>query len=210
MPERRIGFYDDAVFLAELQRFRLREARMHLQLVDGRRLAGFVDEPLQMLGKEIRNAAGPDRSFLLDFQQRLPGFDVLVDRGERPVNEIQVEMVESEIIQRRVKGHTRRIIALIAVAQLGCDEHFAGHAGGFERVTDFTFVVIGSGCVNMTVADLQCLFNGLLCGRSGDLEDSESDLRNRNGIGERNARDIRCCGGSSMFHNHSFAWNVPY
>lgn len=71
-----------------------------------------------MLGKEIRNAAGPDRSFLLDFQQRLPGFDVLVDRGERPVNEIQVEMVESEIIQRRVKGHTRRIIALIAVAQL--------------------------------------------------------------------------------------------
>lgn len=65
VPERRIGFYDDAVFLAELQRFRLREARMHLQLVDGRRLAGFVDEPLQMLGKEIRNAAGPVRSFLL-------------------------------------------------------------------------------------------------------------------------------------------------
>ena len=37
----------------------------------------------------------------------------------------------------------------------------------------------------------------------------ESDLRNRNGIGERNARDIRDCSGSSMFHNHSFAWNVP-
>ena len=118
-------------------------------------------------------------------------------------------MVEPEIIQRRVKGNARRIIALIAVAQLGRDEHLACHAGGLERVTDSAFVVIGGGCVNMTVADLQRLFNGLLRGRGGDLEDSESDLRNRNGIGERNARDIRDCSGSSMFHNHSFAWNVP-
>ncbi len=204
MAKRRIGFDGDAMVLAEPQRFRLRETRMHLQLVDGRRLAGFIDEPPQMLGKEIRNAGGANHAFLLELQQRLPCFDVLVDRGERPMDEIQVEMVESEIGQRRVKGHACRIIALIAVAKLGRDEHLVGHAGGSERIADPTLVVVCCGRVDMAVSDLQSLFDGLLRGRGGDLEDTESDLRNRNGIGKRNAWNVWCRGCFNMFHIHSF------
>ena len=102
------------------------EVRVHLDLVDRRHLPAVVDDPLQVVGLEVRDAdrrrpaVAPLRR---ELGQRAPRrLEVAVVPGrQRPVDEEQVDLVEPEPPQRLVERPARVVGAVEAVVELGGD-----------------------------------------------------------------------------------------
>jgi hypothetical protein len=72
-----------------------------LDLVDGRYDAGLLDDPIEVLGQEVRDAHGAGPAVLHELGQGAPRGDVVavVQRRQRPVDEEQVDPVEPEPFQ---------------------------------------------------------------------------------------------------------------
>ena len=96
--------------------------RVELDLVDRRRHPGLRDQPVQVRRLEVGDT---DRPGLPRRQQRregLPGVDVQVAGRQRPVDQQQVDVVQSESPQRRVEPADRPAVPLVRTVQLGGDE----------------------------------------------------------------------------------------
>ena len=130
LAERRPGLGEDAVLRVELAQFGLLQVRVQLDLVDRGHDTGLVDQPPQVRGLEVRDADRADPALLPQLHERLPGVDVELAGRRRPVDQVQVERVELELVQRLVERTQGRVVALVGVPQLGRDEQlFAGDAG---------------------------------------------------------------------------------
>src|SRR6185436_9727188 len=95
LGERAPRLGDDAAILVLAPQAGLLEARVELDLVDGGGHARLVDDPAQMVGLEVRDADRPDEALGLQLDERLPRLDVAVPRRDRPVDEVEVDVVEA-------------------------------------------------------------------------------------------------------------------
>ena len=101
----------------------------------------------------------------------------VVERGQRPVDEEQVDLVEAERGHGPVEGAARVVGLVEAVVELGGDvELVAGDAGGGDRLADALLVLVHLRGVDVAVADLERLGDDLGGVLRRDLEDAEAEL----------------------------------
>ena len=93
LTERAPGLGEDAVLGVLAPQLRLLEAGVQLDLVDRRRHAGGVDDRLDVLHAEVRDADRAGAPILLGLGEGLPGLDELAVGRPRPVDQIQIHVV---------------------------------------------------------------------------------------------------------------------
>ena len=157
---------------------------VQLDLVDGGRHAGLVDDPAQVRGLEVRHADGAREAGLLRLDQRLPGLDVAVLGRHRPVDQVEVDVLHLEPAEARLE----RAVACRSRgrrSRLGGDEELARQAGGVDGLADLGLVAVGLGGVDVAVAGLDRVGDVLDRVLGRHLEDAEPELGDRDVAGER-------------------------
>ena len=94
--QRAIGFNLNPLASAVLDQRPLVEPWVQLNLVDSRDDARLLFQFSQMVNVEIADADCPGETFLLQFDQSFPGFDVFHFPRHGPMNQVQVQVIESE------------------------------------------------------------------------------------------------------------------
>ena len=132
---------------------------MQLDLVHHGKDLGGVHERLQMMGLEVAHADGAHPPVQVERLQRAPGFlvralpRVLGALGRRPVDEIEVDVVEMELLAGFLERLQRAVVAAVGVPHLRGDEQlFARHAAGGQRLAHRRLVVVGRRRVDVAVA----------------------------------------------------------
>ena len=133
----------------------LRQMRMQLHLIDRRNDAAPVDQQLQVTRFEIAHTDRLRATRLGDLLQRIPRAEDAVVVLQRPMDQVQVDIVDAETSEAGVERLQRRLVALIGVPQLGGEKDvFAGDS----RVRDATahpfLVAVCGGGVDVPVARL--------------------------------------------------------
>ena len=95
--------------------------RVHL--VDGRRDSGVLDDPCEVRLGEVGDADGPDQPVLLEPYERAPGLDVEIAARVGPVDELEVEVVEAEPIERSVDGRDGVVVGVMPSRDLAGHEN---------------------------------------------------------------------------------------
>ena len=130
---------------------------MQLDLIDRRGEERQVDDIRQVLGREV---ADPDRTGvadLLGLHDPAPGVDVLAVLLGRPIDQIEVDVVQPKSGQAGFAGVLRGLETLIRGDQFGGDEEFFARDVGFgDGPPDRRLVAIGRGGVDQSVAGRQC------------------------------------------------------
>ena len=130
------------------------------------------------------------RPSLVDAFEGAPGVDEAVLAGHRPVDQVEVDVVEAEPAEARLEGRQRRLVALLGVPQLGGDEEvLAGESRGGDRRADALLVAVGGGGVDMAVAGVERLLDHLLGVLGRHLEDAEAELGDLDAVVEGEAGD---------------------
>src|SRR3954447_3157934 len=141
--------------------------------------------------------AGRGRSW----RRRWPGPHLLVDPlhcaplavvvTQRLVDQVQVDVVQPEPLQRGVEG-APGVLARCLDPQLGGDkELFARDAAGGDGAADGVLVGVGGGGVDVPVAGGQGVADGLLGLLGGDLVDAEAEDRHLHTVVESDGRRRR-------------------
>ncbi len=168
---------DDAKLLVHRPHALLRQRRVQLDLVQRGRDARLVDQATQMRLVEVRDADGPHAPFVAQADQRLPAVDIGVHRRQRPVDQVQVQIIQSRPLHRRVKGPQRGVMPLRIVPQLGRDEDLvADHVAVADAPAHPGLVLVGGGTVDQPVSDAQRLGHDLGGLRILDLPDAGAQL----------------------------------
>ena len=159
---------------------------MQFDLVDHRNDVGLFDQARQVPHLEVAHADGTDAPFEAEPFHRAPGFAVhlipvpVVPFGDRPMDQVQVEVVGPERLHRFVERAQRRIEALVAVPQFAGDENILAVDAAFAyRGADAPFVAVNGGGVDVAVACGDGLFDcadGHFAVRGA--ERAETDARN--------------------------------
>ena len=101
---------------------RLRQPRVQLDLVHHGRDAGLVDDALEVVRVEVRDADRAHPALVVEPDERAPRVDVAVGRRDRPVDEVEVEPVEAEPRHGRVERAQRLVVAVVVLPHLARDE----------------------------------------------------------------------------------------
>src|SRR6202034_1023411 len=98
----------------------LGQVRGYLDLVDRGDDLSLVVQPPQVTRLEVRDADGPGAALAVELLQRLPGRNKVtaVPRGQRPVDEEEVDVVKAQRLERRVEGRAGGVGLVCVVAQL--------------------------------------------------------------------------------------------
>ena len=110
--QRAPGLGDDAVLGVEGAQLALLQVRVQLDLVEGRQLAGLVEQPLQVRGLEVADPGGADaalRSAARAARARCRRSASL--RRHRPVDQVEVDDVQAEALGGGVEGAQRGVVA---------------------------------------------------------------------------------------------------
>lgn len=112
----RSGFYAlrSGVQLALLHK------RMKFDLVNYWRYAGFIHQPLEMIDLKVAHAYALNQTFFLQVDHVFPRFNVVVDRRNRPVHQVQIEVIKLEFFHAFEQGFPGAF--LVIIPQLGGDE----------------------------------------------------------------------------------------
>src|SRR5215472_6703397 len=100
----------DAVRPVERTYLLLLESRMQLHLIDRGHDPAPVQKGLQMPRLEVRHANRPGPSARADLFERLPGVEVDGRGRYRPVDQVEVDVVQSEPAQAPVECAERRFV----------------------------------------------------------------------------------------------------
>jgi hypothetical protein len=177
------------------------EVRVQLDLVDGRGDAGLGDDAVQVGGLEVGDPGGAQPSLGHQVGGGLPGRDVVavVQGGQRPVNQEQVELVQAEAGHGLVERAADVVRRMVAVGELAGDVHLvAGDAGGRDRPAHAALGAVGLDGVDVPVPGLQGQPDDLgghvdvgLRGIAARLhaQRPEADLRDAGPVPQRDHRD---------------------
>ncbi len=94
LRERAPGLGDDPELARARGAARLLEVGVQLDLVDRRRLARLRDHPPQCSGWKFETPIARDQALVAELDERPPGLHVAVVRRHRPVDQVEVEVVE--------------------------------------------------------------------------------------------------------------------
>jgi hypothetical protein len=114
------------------------------------------------------------------------------------VDEVQVDVVEPELLEREVHGVDDGLRPLVAVPQLGRDEQLVARDAGFlDRAADALLVAVGGSGVDVPVSDLERVADDALSSVRIDEEDAEAELRDAVAVIEldRGNRHLSSLGG---------------
>ena len=105
-------------------------------------------------GREVGDADGAYETVLAELDHRLPGVDVLVDPGQRPVDEVQVDVLQPQIAPRLLEGGQRLLVAVVAARHLGRHEDvLPRHAGAGDAPAGAGLVAVVQRGVHEPVAE---------------------------------------------------------
>ena len=97
----------------------------------------------------------------------IAGADIAMRRmmiGKRPVNEIEVEIVEPEVVKGFLAGGDNVSFSVPVVPDLGCDPKLvtfdAGAHDVLKRLTDQVFVAVDGGAVEVAIAERRGVLDG--------------------------------------------------
>ena len=179
LAERAPGFGGDIELLMSLLRHLLLEIGMQLDLVDDGNDAGLADDTLEMFGIEIRHADRTGTTLFPDSGESLPGLRIEAAMRRRPVNEVEVDVLGTELLQAALECTQRIVIALIGIPEFGGDEDvLAVEAGRADAFADTLFVVVAGSRIDMTIAGGDRRAHGGSGNILRRLPDAEADLRN--------------------------------
>ena len=99
-----------------------RDVGAQLNLVGDGADCGFGQKSIQMSRLEVRNADGACLAGCQQLLKGLPGGDILVALGQRPVDQQQIDVCHVKLTQTFVEPGNRAVIALKLAIQLGRDE----------------------------------------------------------------------------------------
>jgi hypothetical protein len=166
-----------------------------LDLIDRRRNVRERQQVLQMRNQEVAHADGASATVLAKLLHRAPG----VARGvrHRPVDQVEIDVVETQAGEAALAGRQRVVVALLVVPQLGGDEELvARDAACSDRSADAVLVAVHRGGVDATVPDLETPGDLMLdFGTRLGPERAEPEARHEhagrdlNGVGERAQSD---------------------
>lgn len=109
----------------------LGEMRVQFHLVDGREQATTVDQFLEVVRFEIAHPHRLGPPGFGDLLHRVPCAQTSVLVLQRPVHQVEVDVVEPEARQARVERGQRGFVALVGVPQLGGDEDLVAGTADF-------------------------------------------------------------------------------
>ena len=135
LGDRRPRLGDDAVLAAVGAHLLVAEVGVHLDLVHRGHHVGLGGQPLQVRHLEVRHADRAGAAVARELLQHLPGRDevAVVQGGQRPVDQEQVDVVDAERLQRAVERAAGVVGRVEAVVQLAGDEDVAAvQAGGAD------------------------------------------------------------------------------
>src|SRR5215203_1466968 len=94
------------------------------------------------------------------------------------MDEEQVEYVQAQLLHAAVEGGKRRVVAVLAVGELGRDEQLVPrHVALSDRSADTFLVPVALRGVDQPIPGLDRFGNGLLSFLRRDEEDPETNLR---------------------------------
>jgi hypothetical protein len=163
VAERSPGLGDDAVLGVVGARTRPGHRRVELDLVDLRCLAGLGDQPVQVGGLEVGHAHGPGQPLGAQPQQPAPGVHVPVPPGHRPVDEVEVHVVQAEPVEAVPQRLAGLALAVPLAVELRGDERLGPrHSAGPDGVADPALVAVAVRGVHQPVAARERLGDGRL------------------------------------------------
>ena len=128
-----------------------------------------------MLKFEVGNTNGLSLASLLQLDELLPCLDIGVIFWARPVDKVEIHVVEAELVQRLVEG--RSGISLAVIPQLRGDEELLARDAGRGNRTAHAFLVAVDSCgVDVAVAHLEGFEDQLFGLLRVNLEDAEAEL----------------------------------
>ena len=165
--ERRVRLDEDAVLGAEVDKSLALAEGVELHLVDGGDDLGVVEEVVDVAGTEVGDADGPDLAQLLRNLERTPASETLLLVLTRGVDEVEVKVVQTKLVQRVDEGVEGSLETMVGIPDLRADiDLLTGSASLLQPAADSTtaglLVGITSGGVNVTVAGVKGGSNGLL------------------------------------------------
>src|ERR687896_99014 len=140
---------------------------------------GLGGQPLQVLDLPIRYPDRAGAAVAVKLLERPPGrYEVtVIERGQRPVDEEQVHMIEAELGERGVEGLASIMGLMGPVVELAGDEDVAAvEVGGPYGLADLLLVAVHLCGVDVPVPYLEGLADGLCGVPRLDLEDPETEL----------------------------------
>ena len=88
LRQRAPGFGLDFMRCVPGMQLALLHKRMKFDLVNHRRYAGFIHQPLEMIDLKVAHADALNQTFFLQVDHVFPRFNVVVDRRNRPVHQV--------------------------------------------------------------------------------------------------------------------------
>ena len=192
----------DAVFAGEGGDLRLLVRRVQLDLVDGGHDGGLVQQAVQVRHQKVGDTDGAGTAGLLNLLQCLPALDELVVGRGRPVDQIEVDLVEAELLEALLERVEGRLGALAVVPELGGDEQLgAVDARGGQRLAHALFVAVNGGGVDVAVTHRERVGHDAGGFVGFNLEHAETELRNRVAVVEGD--------GGYRFRHAPTLWATP-
>src|SRR6185503_13308728 len=111
--ERAPGLGCDSVLLVPGAQLALLHIRMELDLVDRRTHLGLSFESPEIVDPEVRNADRPRPSLVVNALEGAPCLDEAVLRRNRPMDEVEVDVLHAESPETLVEGLESRVEALV-------------------------------------------------------------------------------------------------
>lgn len=112
--ERAPGLRDDAMGLVPHELLGLWKVWVQFHLVDARRLTRLIYDLLQMFGQEVAHTNGADKPPLPCLDKDLPSFDVEAFARVRPMDKIEVVIIELRSVERFLDGGDRLVETVMA------------------------------------------------------------------------------------------------
>ena len=171
---------------AVLKNTSLVPSRMQLYLIYRRNDICRLQQRLQMVGKEVRDADGFDAACPVQLFQGLPcvAVDLLpvIPVNQiigRPVNEIQVQIFQSQVLQGLFKGCHGPVISPVRLPDLSGDkDFFPGDPAVADAGAYAGFIPVKGRSVDMAVARPDRRRHGSLCLLRGCIICAESHTGN--------------------------------
>ena len=147
----------------------------------------------QVLRREVADADRPDAALVTQPGERLERVHERVLRRQRPVDQIEIQVGvrsdQAQLLHAAVEGLQRGVVALIGVPQLGGDIHLLAWQTRFrERLADSALIPVRRRRVDVAVACLEGRAHRALGLIRRCLENTESDLRDRVTVIQRDRR----------------------
>ncbi len=124
----------------------LREVRVQFHLIDCGQQSTAFDEKLQMMRLEV--AHPPDclgAARFRDLFECVPRAEESVVVLQRPVDEVEIDVVDAQLVDAGVESLQRRLVALIRIPQLRGEEDVLSRDGRVgDTSSDALFVSVGA------------------------------------------------------------------